>query len=77
MPTSPEPYRAPFWLPGGNAQTLYEILSKNLSPLPDTTVLYPGHNYAPAASAQLGEEKKTNPFLAARTVDDFLRLVGY
>lgn len=64
-------------LPGGNPKTLHESLHKKLKPLPDETILYPGHDYAPVPSTSLGEEKKANPFLAAATVQDFLHLVGY
>lgn len=64
-------------LPGGDAKMLHESLSKKLRPLPDETVLYPGHNYAQVPSTLLGEEKQANPFLAAATAQDFLHLVGY
>ena len=63
-------------LPGGDARTLHQSLSTKLRVLPDETILYPGHNYAPVPSTPLGEEKRTNPFLAAETAQDFLRLVG-
>lgn len=63
-------------LPGGSAKTLHHSLSTKLRALPDETVLYPGHNYAPIPHAPLGEEKRTNPFLAAETAEDFLHLVG-
>ena len=63
-------------LPGGDPATLYESLSKQLRPLDDETILCPGHHYAPTPTARLGEEKRANPFLAASTLQDFLRLVG-
>ena len=63
-------------LPGGNARTLHQSLSIKLRPLPDETVLCPGHNYAHVRTVALGEEKRTNPFLAAPTAQEFLRLVG-
>ncbi len=64
-------------LPGGNPTLLYESLTKQLRPLDDATILCPGHNYAEVPTVELGEEKRTNPFLSARTIQDFLRLVGY
>ena len=51
--------------------------TKKLKPLDDATILCPGHHYAEVPTAELGEEKRTNPFLSARTIQDFLRLVGY
>ena len=64
-------------LPGGNPRELFESLSKKLKRLDDGTVLFPGHNYADRPSIPLGDEKRSNPFLAAPTAHDFLRLVGF
>ncbi|MDP3703403.1 MAG: MBL fold metallo-hydrolase [Candidatus Omnitrophota bacterium] len=64
-------------LPGGDPRELFESLSKKLTRLDDGTVLYPGHNYADRPSAPLGDEKRTNPFLAVPTLDDFLHLTGF
>lgn len=47
-------------LPGGNEQQLMESIRTRLLPLPDETVVYPGHG--PATT--IGEERRTNPFLA-------------
>ena len=63
-------------LPGGNPAALYESLAHTLRRLDDDTVLCPGHHYAPAPTARLGEEKRTNPYLSSPTLQDFLRLVG-
>jgi len=51
-------------------------LTRKLSTLENETVLCPGHNYAHVPTARLAEEKCTNPFLNARTLQDFLRLAG-
>ncbi|MBI2093618.1 MAG: MBL fold metallo-hydrolase [Candidatus Omnitrophica bacterium] len=64
-------------LPGGNPKALYESLSKRLKALDDATIVCPGHHYASEPTRALGEEKRDNPFLAAPTVADFLRLVGF
>ena len=63
-------------LPGGDPAKLYDSLSRRLKPLDDTTILCPGHHYADAPTAPLGEEKRANPFLSAPTLHDFLHLVG-
>ena len=63
-------------LPGSDPAKLYDSLTRKLKPLDDTTVLCPGHNYADVPTSALGEEKRTNPFLAVPTLPDFLRLVG-
>ena len=63
-------------LPGSDPRQLYESLTKTLKPLDDRTILCPGHNYADVPTVPLGDEKRTNPFLQAPTLRDFLRLVG-
>ena len=45
-------------LPGGNHKRLIESVRKKIFPLPDDTVLFPGHG--PATT--VGEEKRSNPF---------------
>lgn len=62
-------------LPGGDAETMYQSLSR-LRRMDDLLTVYPGHNYAPQPSATLGKEKTYNPFLCAPDLDSFLRLVG-
>lgn len=47
-------------LPGGDYGTIMETLRTRFVPMPDETVVYPGHG--PATT--IGHEKKTNPFLA-------------
>jgi glyoxylase-like metal-dependent hydrolase (beta-lactamase superfamily II) len=63
-------------LPGGDPRALHESLTRKLRPLDDQTILCPGHHYADVPTAELGEEKRANPFLSAATLQDFLRLVG-
>jgi glyoxylase-like metal-dependent hydrolase (beta-lactamase superfamily II) len=63
-------------LPGGDPATMYDSLTKKLKVLDDTTVLYPGHNYAAVPTSPLGDEKRDNPYLRASTLQEFLHLVG-
>ncbi len=62
--------------PDSSPNELYESLSKKLRPLKDDTILHPGHNYADVPTKPLGEEKQDNPFLGARTLEEFMRMVG-
>ncbi len=62
-------------LPGGDAEQMYHSLSR-LSRMDDQVIVHPGHNYAPKPTSTLQEEKSYNPFLKAKTVDQFLLLVG-
>jgi glyoxylase-like metal-dependent hydrolase (beta-lactamase superfamily II) len=64
-------------LPGSNPYELYESLNGRLAALPGDTVLYPGHNYSAAGvSSTLAAERRSNRFLQASSLDDFLALVG-
>ncbi|MBD5196611.1 MAG: MBL fold metallo-hydrolase [Bacteroides sp.] len=47
-------------LPGGNGTQLIQSIRENLLPLPDSTIVYPGHG--PATT--IGRERAANPFLA-------------
>ena len=46
-------------LPGGNGPQLIKSIKEGLFPLPDNTVVYPGHG----PSTTIGDEKRSNPFL--------------
>ncbi len=46
-------------LPGGDHQTLLGSIMTKLLPLPDETVVWPGHG----AATTIGKERRTNPFL--------------
>ena len=63
-------------LPGGDPEQLYRSLSGTLAKLEDDTVLLPGHNYADVPSATMGAQKRTNPFLASASLEEFLRRMG-
>jgi hydroxyacylglutathione hydrolase len=63
--------------PGGNAEQMYYSLTKKLMALPDDTILFPGHNYAPLKQATIGEQKKTNPYLKFSSLKQFLAAMGY
>ncbi len=51
-------------LPGGSYDTLMKSLKERIYPLPDSTIVLPGHDYGPKPTATLGEQKKTNPYLS-------------
>jgi hydroxyacylglutathione hydrolase len=47
-------------LPGGDGPTLIRSIHEKLLPLPDSTVVIPGHG----PRTTIGEERESNPFLA-------------
>lgn len=63
-------------LPGSDPRAMYESLA-SLRRLPDDTTLFPGHLYSPEGHDALGNQKRTNPYLRATSVEHFLELMGY
>ncbi len=59
-------------LPGGDPKQMYDSLYHVISPLPDDTVIYPGHCYGHNDSATLGDQKRSNPYLTCTSEDIFL-----
>jgi hydroxyacylglutathione hydrolase len=64
-------------LPGSDPRAMFESLHHTLGRLPDETLLYPGHLYAPEGSSTMGEQKRTNPYLRVSRLDDFLAFMGH
>lgn len=48
---------------GGDAGELFDSLQRVVDPLPDETVLHPGHDYQGREASDLGTERRTNPWL--------------
>ncbi|MDP2654182.1 MAG: MBL fold metallo-hydrolase [Candidatus Omnitrophota bacterium] len=59
-------------LRGSNPEQMYDSLYKVIHPLPDQTLIYPGHNYGPVPFATLSAQKETNPYLQCRSKKEFL-----
>lgn len=57
-------------LPGGSAATLFVTLQM-LAGLPDAVIVLPGHDYGPRPSSTIGDEKRENPTLRARSFAEF------
>jgi hydroxyacylglutathione hydrolase len=64
-------------LPGSDAEAMYYSLNQTLRNLDDSTVVYPGHAYAPESSTTIGQQKRTNMYMRFRDLDDFLDAMGY
>lgn len=59
----------------GSADTLYRSIHEQVFTLPETCLLYPGHDYRGLTVTSVGEEKLFNPRLGGQILrDDF---VGY
>ena len=59
-------------LPGGSVQKMYHSLHDTILALPPETLIYPGHDYGDVPSRSLGEERKTNPTLMAKSLEEFI-----
>ncbi len=58
-------------LPGSDPREMVVSLS-GLAKLPDKTTVYPGHDYGSKPTSTIGDQKKSNPYLAAPTEDILL-----
>ena len=59
--------------PGSNAARLYDTLTRRFLPLPDETLLYPGHNREGRLVSCMGEERRQNPLFQGLARDEFIR----
>ena len=58
---------------GGSASTLYRSVHSQIFTLPDTCVIYPGHDYRGLTASSVAEEKAFNPRLGGQLAEsDFV-----
>ncbi len=62
-------------LPGGSPEEQYDSFTQKVLTLPDSTKIFPGHDYEENEFALLGSEKKVNPFLQQKSKEDFTAFV--
>jgi glyoxylase-like metal-dependent hydrolase (beta-lactamase superfamily II)/rhodanese-related sulfurtransferase len=62
-------------LPTGNPESLWDSLFHKLLLLPDSTKVYPAHDYKDRTSSTIGAEKASNPRLQATDKDGFVALM--
>jgi len=58
-------------LPGGNLAQMYTSLHEKIMILPDEMIVYPGHDYGEKPFDSLGNQKRTNKTLKAKTLKEF------
>jgi glyoxylase-like metal-dependent hydrolase (beta-lactamase superfamily II) len=58
--------------PGGSMDEMFDSLHKVIGALPDTTVLYPGHDYGSIPVSTLRHEREHNPYLTRKRREDFV-----
>jgi len=60
---------------GGDAATLYRSVTRKLFPLPDETLVYPGHDYNGRCVTSIGQERQSNPRLGGTSEAEFVALM--
>ena len=60
----------------GSSKDAYNSIFNRLLKLPEDTILYPGHDYNGRVSSTIGNEKKFNPRLQVRNVDEYVELMS-
>src|SRR3989440_784906 len=60
----------------GSARAQYESLFNRLLKLPDETMVFPAHDYKGDTVSTIGEEKRYNPRLQVRSIDEYVELMS-
>jgi glyoxylase-like metal-dependent hydrolase (beta-lactamase superfamily II)/rhodanese-related sulfurtransferase len=60
----------------GSARAQYDSIFGRLLKLPDETMVFPAHDYKGDTVSTIGEEKRYNPRLQVRSVDEYVELMN-
>ncbi len=60
----------------GDSRAQYESLFGKLLRLPDETMVFPAHDYKGDTVSTIGEEKRYNPRLQVKSIDDYVALMA-
>jgi sulfur dioxygenase len=60
----------------GSAHAQYDSIFNKLLKLPDDTLIYPAHDYKGDTVSTIGEEKRFNPRLNVKSVDEYVDLMN-
>jgi sulfur dioxygenase len=61
---------------GGDAGEEYDSITRKLFALPDTTLVYPAHDYRGHTHSTIAEEKATNPRVAGHSREAYVELMN-
>jgi glyoxylase-like metal-dependent hydrolase (beta-lactamase superfamily II) len=56
------------------AELEFNSLQRLIHAVPDSTTIWPGHDYGVRPSSTMALERATNPFLRCETLDEFLQM---
>lgn len=60
----------------GNAETLFDSVTQQIFTLPETTLIYPAHDYRGQTVSSVAEEKCWNPRFVGRSRDQFRQFMN-
>ena len=60
----------------GSSKDSYHSIFDKLLTLPEDTLLYPGHDYNGKKVSTIGNEKKFNPRLQVKNVDEYIKIMS-
>ncbi len=60
----------------GSSRAQYELIFNRLLKLPDETMVFPAHDYKGDTVSTIGEERRYNPRLQVRSVDEYIELMA-
>src|SRR5882724_9603978 len=60
----------------GDPRAQYDSIFNKLLRLPDETMIFPAHDYKGETVSTIGEEKRYNPRLQVRSVDEYVELMS-
>ena len=63
-------------LPGSDPYAMHRSLFEVLAEVPDSAVVWPGHDYGPRPSSTMGAERRENYVLAARSLEEFVAFMA-
>jgi glyoxylase-like metal-dependent hydrolase (beta-lactamase superfamily II)/rhodanese-related sulfurtransferase len=60
----------------GSARSQYDSIFNRLLKLPDETMVFPAHDYKGDTVSTIGEEKRHNPRLQVKSIDEYVELMN-
>jgi glyoxylase-like metal-dependent hydrolase (beta-lactamase superfamily II)/rhodanese-related sulfurtransferase len=60
----------------GSARAQFDSIFNRLLKLPDETLVFPAHDYKGDTVSTIGEEKRYNPRLQVKSIDEYVELMG-
>jgi sulfur dioxygenase len=60
----------------GDARAQYDSIFNRLLRLPDDTMVYPAHDYKGDTVSTIGEERRNNPRLQVKSIDEYVTLMN-